>query len=397
MSETGTAWSSWTKRIVIVCALLLGIGLIIVSRPVWGIVVFAIIIALVLGPVVNFLHRRWRFPRWLSIILAYFLLLLGMVLVPLLVVPAIINAVNAIDIDFLEVGRQTLESIRTNVSGYRYVTILGFTLDLSGVVDPIQQGLEGVLPQGAIPSMEDLIGNVPGAIRVASGLAYSVAGAVWALLFFVFLTLICSFYLVVDSAKMAKALQEIVPPPFRREYRLLADRVHHVWWAYFRGELFLCVLIGVVSWLGNLIIGMPGAFALGLIAGVLELIPTVGPVLAAVPAVIIALLQGSLYLPVGNFAFALITVGLYVLVQQLENNFLVPRILGEAVELPPLVVLVGVVVAASAAGLMGALLAAPVIGTGRVIINYVLNKIMDRDPFPEGAGLQEEPTAERAG
>jgi len=383
MAEVETRWSDWTKRIVIIGMALLGIGLVYISRPVLHVLVFAAIIAFLLVPVVNFLHRRWHLPRWFSIFLAYLLLLLGMLLIPLLVVPAVINAVNSIHIDFVGVGRRIVETLREHISEYRFVTILGFTLDLSGIVDPIEQGLEGVLPQSALPSIEDLIGTVPGLIKTATGVAYSVAEALSTGLLFVFLTLIYSFYLVLDSPKMGKALRVIVPPAYRREYRLLATKVHQVWSAYFQGQLLLCTFIGVLTWLGNMIIGMPGAFALGLIAGVLELIPNLGPILALIPALTIALLQGSAHLAVSNFVFALITVGLYVLIQQVENNFLVPRIIGEAVDLPPLVVLVGVVVGVNAAGLTGALLAAPVIGTGRVLLHYVLDKLMDRDPFPE--------------
>jgi hypothetical protein len=80
--------------------------------------------------------------------------------------------------------------------------------------------------------------------------------------------------------------------------------------------------------------------------------------------------------------FALIVVGLYFLIQQLENTFIVPRILGEAVDLHPFVVLIGVVIGANVAGILGALLAAPVIASGREIISYLYAKILGQDPFP---------------
>jgi predicted PurR-regulated permease PerM len=115
---------------------------------------------------------------------------------------------------------------------------------------------------------------------------------------------------------------------------------------------------------------------------VFELIPNLGPILAAIPAVIVALIQGSTVLPVSNWVFALIIIGFYILMQQFENSFVVPRVLGGAVDLHPLIVMVGVLVGANVAGIIGALLAAPIIATGREIIRYLYRKILGVSPFP---------------
>jgi predicted PurR-regulated permease PerM len=106
---------------------------------------------------------------------------------------------------------------------------------------------------------------------------------------------------------------------------------------------------------------------------------------ATVPAVIVALLQGSATLPVSNFTFALIVIGFYVLVQMFENNVIVPKVLGEAVNLHPLLVMTGVLVGASVAGILGALLAAPVLATIKEVASYAFNKMIGQPPFPEPA------------
>lgn len=141
-------------------------------------------------------------------------------------------------------------------------------------------------------------------------------------------------------------------------------------------------IIGLITWMGGTALGLPGAFALAIIAGAMEIIPGLGPFLAAVPAVMVALIQGSNHLDVSHFIFALIVAGFYWGVQQIENNIIVPRVLGEAVELHPLVVMVGVVVGASVGGILGALLAAPVIASTKAIVSYLYAKILDQDPFP---------------
>jgi hypothetical protein len=142
------------------------------------------------------------------------------------------------------------------------------------------------------------------------------------------------------------------------------------------------VIIGMMVWLGLAILGLPGAFALGIIAGLLEIIPNLGPLLAAIPAVIVALLQGSDTLAVSHFIFALIIIVFYIVVNFFENTVVVPRVMGESVKLHPLVVILGVLVGASTWGILGALLAAPVIASGRVIFSYLYRHVIGVHPFP---------------
>ncbi|MFN2152109.1 MAG: AI-2E family transporter, partial [Anaerolineales bacterium] len=141
---------------------------------------------------------------------------------------------------------------------------------------------------------------------------------------------------------------------------------------------------------GNVLLGTPQALFLGVIAGILEVIPSLGPILATIPAVILALIFGSGYIPVENWAFALMVIVLYILVQVVENQLLVPYILGDAVDLPPLFVIIGVVIGGSAFGLLGVFLATPVISTGREVFMYLYNKILE--PPPEPPVLEEKPS-----
>jgi predicted PurR-regulated permease PerM len=161
---------------------------------------------------------------------------------------------------------------------------------------------------------------------------------------------------------------------------MMIQKIRRAWVGFLRGQMSLMLIIGVVTWLGGLILGLPQALFLGVIAGVLELIPNVGPTLAAIPAVVLALLFGSSHLAVSNLS-APIAVGLR-LVQLIENQYLVPNIMGDAVDLPPLVVLIGTIAGASAFGIMGALLATPVIATGNLVFRYVYSKILENPPAP---------------
>jgi predicted PurR-regulated permease PerM len=217
-------------------------------------------------------------------------------------------------------------------------------------------------------------------VDVAAGLVGAVFSQT-ALVIFIFLA---SIYINLGAHTYRAGLLRVVPAPFQPEIAMLLARIERLWNAFFRGQITLMLVIGVISWLGLTALGVPGALYLGIIAGLLELIPNLGPIIATFPAVIVALLQGSTYLQVSPLIFALLVVLFYVLVQQLENNLIVPRVLGDAVELPPLVVMTGVLVGASVGGILGALLAIPVIATSREILRYVYSKMLGEDPFPIG-------------
>jgi len=149
----------------------------------------------------------------------------------------------------------------------------------------------------------------------------------------------------------------------------------------------LMFVMGVATWFLNFLLGTPYPVFLGILAGFLELIPNLGPVLAWIPAVIFALIFGSMrFVEMDPFVFALIVSAGYLLLSGLENQLLVPRIMGNAVNLPPLVVLIGVIVGGSTLGIAGIFLAVPVMATGKEVFLYLYGKVLETEgdlPQPE--------------
>jgi predicted PurR-regulated permease PerM len=376
-----TEWSEATKRTVAIAGVLIGILVLYISRPVIPFIIMAFILAFLLNPVVCFFNARLRMPRWLAVVLTYLLLLVAMVLFLLIVTPAIVDAVRAIDIDMMGLLDQTTTWLQRSLEGVRYLEVLGYQIDLSRIVDPALETLTGVVPEAMLPSLDQIYSSIPSALDLATGIASTVVGTVlWAVLAFLF-TLIYSIYVSLDLPKFGDAFLELIPAPYRAEYAHLGSLIRRVWAAYFRGQLILVLIIGLVVSVGNTALGVPGALVLGILAGLLEVLPNIGPVLAAIPAILLALLQGSSVLSVSNLAFALIVTLFYLVVQQLENSIIVPRLIGHAVELHPILIMAGVVVGASVGGILGAFMAAPLIATGRILFQYAYNKILGRPPF----------------
>jgi predicted PurR-regulated permease PerM len=153
--------------------------------------------------------------------------------------------------------------------------------------------------------------------------------------------------------------------------------------AYIRGQLGVMLAVGVTTVIVALVLGLPYALALGLIAALLEIIPHIGPVLAAVAAVVVALFEGSSWIDIPPLALALIVIVAYILIQQLEEHVFTPTIQGRAVHLPPLVIILSVLVGLHEFGLLGAILAVPVVASTREILVYIHAKVNQQDPFPE--------------
>jgi len=151
----------------------------------------------------------------------------------------------------------------------------------------------------------------------------------------------------------------------QRELEALLGRIGRLWLAYARGQLVLMLVVGAITWLGLTALGVRSALFLGATAGSLEIVPNLGPVLSTILAAIVALRYGSSYLPLSPVLVAGLVVLFYALVQLAENYLLVPRVMGDALKLPALVILAGIVIGGVVGGVPGAILATPLIATVR--------------------------------
>lgn len=375
-------WQTGTKQIALISLLIFFVYLLYLLIPVMPLLIIAGLVAFLLIPLVDFLRYRLHLPRVIAVLLAYAGFFVVLTVLPLVFVPALIDAINAINVDVLALGESLLMWFRTTLEQFRTIQMFGISQDLSPVIDPALETLNNVSLVQFIPSLEQLIAVIPSTVEMTWGVASNVLGRITSAVLAFVLTLLYAIYMSLGGESYKSTMLNLVPEPYKPEMAELGYRIRNTWRAYFRGQLTLCVSIGLITWLFGFSVGLPGAFALAVIAGVLEFLPGLGPILAAVPAIAVALVQGSSTLDVSNWVFMLIVTLGYVLIQQLENNIIVPKILGEAMELDPLVVMVGVVAGAATGGILGALVAAPTIATGRTVLLYVYAKILGQPPFP---------------
>jgi predicted PurR-regulated permease PerM len=165
-------------------------------------------------------------------------------------------------------------------------------------------------------------------------------------------------------------------------YRLYKE-IRTVWMGYLRGQIRLMFILAIMYSIAWFAIGLPGALALGVLAGLLNLLPEVGPFAVAVLATIIAFVEGSTYIPVSNFWFAIITLGLYLLLNNFKTIWLQPRILGQSVFLHEGVVFVAIIAAIVLQGVLGVLIVVPLLATFVVLGRYFRRRLLGLPPFED--------------
>ncbi len=357
MPEPRPRWSPSTKLTVLLLLLGLGIFLLYIFRSAITPLILALLLAYILAPIVTWIQNRLRWRRGLATLLAYLILLVILIGVPLVVIPALSDEATGLN---MKVQRFIME-IEAFLGNQ--VMLAGYTID----------------PKAAF---ESTLGSLQGLVQPAfsQGLRYAVE-AISSLVWLVFIFVI-SFYLIKDSANLNQWLEGLAPPAYREDFIRLRTEIDLIWRAFLLGQMTLALVVAALFAVIGVIIGLPYALAMGALAGLLEFLPSIGHTIWLITALLLALLAGSTWLPLPNWAFAVLIAGLHLFYQQFDLNYLIPRIVGRRVQLPPLVIILGIVTGALTAGVLGVVLAAPTIASARVLGRYIYAELLDQDPFP---------------
>ncbi len=375
LAAASTRWTTPTKYIAAVALFLAALAVLYIGRGAIPLVITGALLALFIHPFIRSLDHLLR-GRWaLAVVLTYLGVIVILVAVILLVIPNLIDAVNFIlAIDF----QQLAADLAADVAQARQAVLDSPLLEttLGALLKALQENLEefaetAQIPGGGAISLGQIIPRLAGILNPLISLLVGIL-----------FTLLIALHMSLAAPSIPGWYPDLIPEAYKPELSALGKTISQTWVSFLRGQLTLMMIVGVVTWITNSILGVRQALFLGVTAGVLELIPSLGPTLAAIPAVAFALLFGSTHFAIPPLPFALLVLGAYVLIQFLENQFLVPYVMGDAVDLPPLVVLIGALAGALAFGILGALLATPVIATGNLIFRYTYRKILEPPPLP---------------
>ena len=371
-------WSRTTKTIVVVTVLLLAGLLVMRFRTLLVMVTMAAILAYLLDPLISFIDRRTSIKR--GIIIAVVYILLAAALVGGFFALGVASYQQALNLIAEVPGlvENLAQTIATLVNRTEPVAIGPLSFDPSTIA------------WDRLP--EQLLGMVEPLVTQSGGFLSRFATSTVRTVFNLFFIFVLSIYLASDLPRFGGYVKSFAQRPgYREDAEQLLPRLRHVWSAYLRGQIVLSLVIFLTVWIGLTLLGVQNSLALGLLAGLLEFLPNLGPVVSAVVTVLVAFFQPGNYLGLASWQYALVVLALMAIIQQLENHLLVPRIVGGALDLHPIIVIVGLFIGASLAGILGAILAAPLIASIKVLSQYAWRKLFDLPPFPVDEPFEDPP------
>jgi predicted PurR-regulated permease PerM len=323
-------------------------------------IIIAIIIAYILNPIVNYLQSRIHLPRSVIILLAYIIVLAFIISIPIVFIPIFASDVASTEIN----TQQLIKSLEAALA--QQYDVLGITIHPSALLDQVIVTLQGFI--------QPVIGQT---VTIVMSIISSI---IW----IIFIILV-SFYLIKDGTKLDEWFSSHLPPGFLQDYKWIHDEINQIWGAFFRGQLLLSIIVSIIFILVGTILGLPFALAMGILAGILEFLPSIGHAIWLFIASLLAFFLGSTWIPIPNWAFMLIIIGLHLFFEQFDLNYLIPRVIGRSVHLPPLVVILGIVSAALLAGVLAIPIAAPTIASVRIIGRYIFANLFDMEWTPINA------------
>jgi predicted PurR-regulated permease PerM len=320
-----------------------GASVIIVLLPFF----LAIIIAYILNPLVEFLESR-RVPRYLGILAIYAVFIIIIFVIGSSIIPLLLHELQKLAERVPEYTRQFQQFILHLQSDYRRINI--------------PESVRLVLDQNIVNLQESVQDVLEWITATVLGL--------FSHLFTILIIPLLVYYILRDMDSLKRSFVMLFPKSYRRWIAAMGSEMDRTLGAYFRGMLLICFLVAVLTYTGFVIIGLDFALILGIIAGLTNIIPYFGPLIGAVPAVLIA----SLAAP----ALVIKVIIVIVIVQQIESQFIAPQILGRSLGLHPLIVIFVLIVGGKFFGLVGLIFAVPFTAMLRIFLRHVVDLAANR-------------------
>ena len=359
-------WSSTTKLVVGLTLVAILVALLIYFRSIIGPLLLAVILAYVLHPAAAAFSRATRMSwRWsVNVVFIIFVL----ILLTILTISgfAIIQQLQSL-VGVITTFTLTLPDLVERLSSQVY-TIGPYQFGLS------QTDLQSVANQ-ILDTLQPALGRFGSLLSSFATTALTVLG--WG-----FFVLVISYFLLARTGEVTDELIKLDIPGYNVDVDRLSFELRRIWNVFLRGQMVIFLLAIILY---SLLLGALGIrFVLGLaiLAGIARFIPYVGPFIVWIVTFLVALFQRSNYLGLEGWQYAILAVGLCLLLDAMLDNIVVPRFHGDTLGLHPAAVLVAALVAARLIGFVGLVLAAPVLASMVLLTRYFIRKMLDQEPWP---------------
>ncbi|EEG76153.1 AI-2E family transporter [Dethiobacter alkaliphilus] len=307
----------------------------------------AIILAYILNPLVEFLENR-RIPRHLGILLIYAVFFSTIFLIGISTIPTLLLELQKLGEKIPDYTRHVQSFLLHLQSDYQRINM--------------PENIRLVLDENIVALQE----NLQDVVERVTGTVLSLFAHTFTILIIPLLV----YYILRDMESLKRSFVMLFPSRYRKWVASMGSEMDRTLGAYFRGMLLISFLVGLLTYVGLTIIGVDFSLLLGIIAGLTNIIPYFGPLIGAVPAVLIGLLHSP--------ALALQVVVVIVIVQQIESQFITPQILGRSLGLHPLIVIFVLIVGGRFFGLVGLIFAVPFAAMVRIFFKHAIDLAANR-------------------
>ena len=363
MKNNEPAWSlpfRYVTGLILFAAI---IALLLYARDAVKALIIAAFVAYLISPAVNFFMERTKLSRTAAVNIVYFSSLILLVGVPSTLTPIFFDEIKIVAQDLLDLSNEISAIL---IQPVRFGGMVFHFEQLGASLANVQNAVHTPIPEKALALLET-----------------TSVGVLW------FLVIIVAVHLFMSEWPHIRVrLLEMSPSSYHDDLRELYRRVRGVWMAYLRGQIVLMIIVGIVFTIAWVIMGIPGALVLGVIAGLFTLVPDVGPFVAVILTMAVALLEGSSWIPLSNFLVAGIVFIVYLVLINLKNFWLRPYIMGRSVHMNEALIFIAIMIATILEGIMGALLVVPVLASVVVILEYLRRRVLGLPPFCDDGSQQ---------
>lgn len=355
------SWSRTSRYFLLTLVLAALVWFIDAARALIGPLVISALLAYVLNPAVVFFNKKAKLPRKWVVLFVYLVSLAIIITLAVVFAPIIPDQVASLITELQKILIQIEEPLSRPIAFFGYQ----FTFD-NMLADPEVLSADFIRP--------DLI------LEIARSASENLA---WLLVI-----LVTTYYIMQDWPRLRNWLLNLSPLFIASDVRRLYDEISTIWQKYLVGQLRLMIIIGLVTGLASAAVGLPGAVAFGFLAGLLDIILTVGPTIAMLIAGLVAYFAGSTFLPLSNTWFMILVAALFLAIKLVEDVWLRPRIMGHTLKMHPAVVFIAIMGALALAGILVALIIIPVVASVGIIGHYLYCRILEIEPWPEDAATE---------
>jgi predicted PurR-regulated permease PerM len=384
-------WGSSAKLVIGLTFVAIVAALLVRFRNIVGPLLMAFILAYVLHPLANWMSKSTRLSWRASVNLIYLVMILALIGFFTATGVALVQQATSLYITVRDFVNNDLLQVVTDLSTQKFILFGVIYVDMTQILG--QTDVRSLVNQA--------LGIIQPALGQAGGLLSALASSTLSSLGWGFFILLVSYFVLADAGQVPDMLVGVEIPGYNADLRRLGRQLGRIWNAFMRGQLVLYVVTVISSLLLLSVLGVRNALAIALLAGFARFVPYVGPFVTWAVTAVVAFFQTSNYFGLESWQYVLIVVLASVILDQIFDNIITPRLYGSTLGVHPAAVLVAAIIAANLLGFIGLLLAAPVLATLSLFSRYAIRKMLDLDPWPEPEPQDEVafpgvPTARRA-